>query len=166
MLHPSWSNAWVRYELTVQRLNVKDDTDKWIGGGMVASAKTMNTGKNIILLGLALQIIFFGIFVVTSVVFHRRALRSSSTTPAFQWQKYLYTLYISSALILVRSLFRMIEFGAGRDSILQKSEVFLYIFDSVLMLGAMICFNIVHPGGIIGRKSKGRGDVMLISGEE
>lgn len=134
---------------------------------MVAKASTANTGKTVIILGLALQIIFFGIFLITSMVFHMRARRSSETTPAQYWQKYIFTLYISGALILVRSVFRMIEFGAGRDSPLQKSEVYLYIFDAVLMLGAMTVFNIVHPGDIIGRDTRARrDDVMLTSGDE
>jgi RTA1 like protein len=133
---------------------------------MVASSKTANLGKNIILIGLALQIIFFGIFITTSIIFHMRARSSSQTTSPSLWQKYIYTLYISSSLILVRSVFRMIEFGAGRGSILQTSEVFLYIFDAVLMFGAMVCFNVVHPGEIIGRNARAAGDVMLNSGDE
>jgi hypothetical protein len=134
---------------------------------MVANSKTVNTGKNVILLGLALQIIFFGLFLGTSVMFHLRAKRSSETTSHTIWQKYIFTLYISSMLILIRSVFRMIEFGAGRSSVLQTSEVFLYIFDAVLMLGAMVCFNVVHPGDIIGRDSAARRDnIMLGNGYE
>lgn len=60
----------------------------------------------------------------------------------------------------------MIEFGAGRSSVLQTNEAFLYIFDAVLMVGAMVCFNIVHPGEIIGRNARpsNHGDVMMASG--
>jgi hypothetical protein len=31
-------------------------------------------------------------------------------------------------------------------------EAFLYLFDSVLMFGVMVLFNLVHPGSITGRR--------------
>jgi hypothetical protein len=114
----------------------------------------MATGKRLVVIGLFLRIVFFGVFVITGGVFHYRIVRSP--TPAStvnSWQKYMFTLYTASVLILIRSIFRVFEFSGGNDGVLMRSEVFLYIFDSVLMLGVMVSFNAVHPGSIIGRKS-------------
>ena len=119
----------------------------------MASSKTMTTGKLLVVTGLCLQIIFFGFFVICGGRFHHRIVQSP--TLAFtntSWKKYIYTLYAASVIILIRSIFRVVLFAENNDSFLMRNEVFLYIFDSVLMLSVMILFNIVHPGAIIGRK--------------
>ncbi len=132
----------------------------------MAKASSQNLGKDLIVLGLLLQIAFFGLFLITSGIFHKRALRSPTAPPAAVWQKYVLTLYAAGGLILIRSIFRVIEFSAGRNSVLQKTEVWMYIFDAVLMFATMVCFNVVHPGDIIGRKGEGLGEVMVLSGGE
>ena len=70
------------------------------------------------------------------------------------WQKHLYALYVASMLILVRSIFRVIEYVQGNNGYLLKKEVFLYIFDAVLMFLCMVWLNIVHPGEIHFGRSK------------
>lgn len=129
----------------------------------MAKASSLNLGKTLIVLGLFLQIAFFGIFLVTSGIFHKRALRSPTAPAAVVWQKYIFTLYVAGGLILIRSVFRVMEFLAGRNSVLQRTEVYLYIFDAVLMFATMVCFNVVHPGDIIGRKGQGPEEVMVMS---
>jgi hypothetical protein len=126
----------------------------------VSKASSINNGKHLIVVGLFLQIIFFGIFLVTSLIFDRR-LRKSPTpaSAAINWQKYMLTLYFTGILILIRSVFRVVEFTGGNDGPLMTSEVYLYIFDAVLMLGVLVSLNVVHPGDIIGKKAK---DSMMV----
>lgn len=122
----------------------------------MANVKTMAFGKRLVVLGLLLQIIFFGIFSITGGVFHLRIVRSSTSASVHNnWKPCMYALYAASVLILIRSVFRVIEFDEGNDGLL-SNEVFLYLFDAVLMLGVMIAFNIIHPGLILGRKAQGR----------
>ena len=122
----------------------------------MANLKTMTFGKHLIIVGLLLQIIFFGIFVVTGGIFHFRIARSPTPASTYNnWKPYMYTLYTASTLILIRSVFRVIEFSGGNDGVLLRDEVFLYLFDAVLMTGVMVVFNVVHPGMIIGRKAHG-----------
>ena len=132
----------------------------------MANSATMSAGKRLVTIGLLLQIIFFGIFVASGGLFHYRILRTP--TPVSQqvkWQKYIYALYFSSALILIRSVFRLIEFNEGNDGFIMRKEVFLYIFDAVFMLAVVVCFNVVHPGLIIGRNVQ-RSEMQLSSREE
>ncbi|KAH6716517.1 RTA1 like protein-domain-containing protein [Leptodontidium sp. MPI-SDFR-AT-0119] len=132
------------------------------GGSMMANASSQNLGKNLVILGLVLQILFFGLFVITSVIFHRRMIASpTQSSLRAPWQKYLYALYGASLLILIRSLFRIFEFAGGHDGTLMSSEVYIYIFDAVLMWGVMVAFNVVHPGEIIGRRGDLKGAVPL-----
>ena len=122
----------------------------------MANVKTMVFGKHLVVVGLLLQITFFGIFIITGGIFHFRIARSRTPASTYNnWKPYMYTLYAASVLILIRSVFRVIEFSGGNDGVLLRNEVFLYIFDAVLMSGVMVAFNVIHPGAIIGKKTRG-----------
>lgn len=125
-----------------------------LGGGMLAKTDTFNKGKNIILIGLFIQIIFFGLFLICGGIFHYRIVRTPTPSSVQNnWLKYMYALYGAGFLILVRSLFRVLEFTQGHDGTIQTHEVYLYVFDGVLMFGVMAMFNAAHPGELIGRKA-------------
>ncbi|KAH8198544.1 hypothetical protein TruAng_007276 [Truncatella angustata] len=125
------------------------------GGGLLASANDadgLQRGQNIIMGGLAVQLIGFSVFILVSILFHWRILQNPTSTSATSnapWQRFLYVLYAVSVLILIRSIFRIIEYGQGWDGSLQTFEAVLYIFDGLLMLSAMILLNIWHPSRII-----------------
>ncbi|PVH76164.1 RTA1-domain-containing protein [Cadophora sp. DSE1049] len=137
------------------------------GGSMMANASSQNLGKTLVIAGLVLQILFFGLFVGTSILFHRRlALSPTTASRRAPWQKYLWALYAASLLIFIRSIFRIFEFAGGHDGTLMSSEVYIYVFDAVLMLGVMVAFNVVHPGEIIGRRGDLKGAVPLQGGLE
>jgi hypothetical protein len=65
------------------------------------------------------------------------------------WQSFMYVLYAASALILIRSTFRIVEYVMGQDGVLLDHEYYLYIFDSVLMFVTMVILNVWHPSRII-----------------
>jgi hypothetical protein len=127
------------------------------GGGILAQAKTasnLSLGENVILAGLLIQILFFGVFMVVTIVVHRRIAGFATRRPTF-----FYALYAVSALVMVRSIFRVAEYAGGSTGTLQSSEVYIYIFDATLMLGVAILFGVYHPSkvmdtrGIEGAKS-------------
>lgn len=119
-----------------------------------------DTGNNVIIGGLVLQLIWFAIFVVVAAVFHYR-LRSIPTIRSQQsdcrWQLYLQTLYVASCLIIIRNLFRVIEYAQGNDGYLLTKEAFIYIFDALPMLIVVTWFHWRHPGeiGLLLRGEKG-----------
>lgn len=122
---------------------------------MLAQAKTksqVDTSQNTITAGLGIQILFFGLFVITAGIFHWRIVRMPtmrSQTTTIPWQKHLFVLYAASFLILIRSAFRIIEYMMGQDGVLLDHEIYLYIFDATLMFFVMIIFNVFHPSQII-----------------
>ncbi|KAG9497590.1 hypothetical protein J7337_010451 [Fusarium musae] len=125
------------------------------GGGMLATAKTKSAvkrGENIIVGGLGIQIIFFGFFMIVTLVFHLRINRNPTqksqeiTTP---WRKLLFVLYSASLFIMVRSVFRVAEYVMGKDSELQSKEYFIYIFDALLMSLVVVALNVFHPSRVI-----------------
>ncbi|KAH6687838.1 RTA1 like protein-domain-containing protein [Plectosphaerella plurivora] len=119
------------------------------GAGLMVMDGMMKTGEKIIIGGLFVQIIVFGLFIVTSVLFHRRVNRHDPTTSQTygdQWRRTLIMLYIVSVFILVRSVFRVIEYIMGNDGYLLKNEWTLYVFDAVLMFGVVAIFAWEFPG--------------------
>ncbi|RKL41651.1 hypothetical protein BFJ72_g5543 [Fusarium proliferatum] len=117
------------------------------GGGIQASRKigAYDRGEKVILAGLFVQIVVFGFFVITSGLFHRKCL--NNPTPAarentFPWKLDLNVLYTVSILILIRSIFRVVEYTQGNGGFLISHEVFLYVFDALLMVMVMAIFLI------------------------
>ncbi|CAI7567830.1 unnamed protein product [Penicillium pancosmium] len=120
------------------------------GGGIQSSGslENMKSGERIILAGLFIQILFFGFFIITSSAFDYKLKKypiPRSFDHKIPWRKHLNVLYVTSFLILVRSLFRVAEYLQGNDGYLLHHEVFLYIFDAVLMFITMMVFNLIHP---------------------
>ncbi|KAH8782680.1 RTA1 like protein-domain-containing protein [Diaporthe sp. PMI_573] len=132
------------------------------GGGGIQAAGTLelfNIGEKIIIAGLFVQICIFGFFVVTSVLFHVRLVKSPTsivTAGEIPWKRYLIVLYITSGIILVRSIFRVVEYLQGNSGYLISHEIFLYMFDALLMALTMAIFVIwyvEHLDGTRRRKS-------------
>ncbi|PYH78083.1 RTA1-domain-containing protein [Aspergillus uvarum CBS 121591] len=138
------------------------------GGGIQASGglSGMQTGEHIIVAGLFVQIFFFGFFIVTAGAFDRKLKKypiPRCRDPSIPWRKHLNILYLTSFLIMVRSVFRLIEYLQGNDGYLLHHEVFLYLFDAVLIFSAMAVFNFFHPSEIT-HLLGGRGDYELQGG--
>jgi len=115
-----------------------------VGGGILASATNdkakSDLGKYVILSGLVLQIILFGLFVVIAIIFHRRLRRTptkDSHRSTIRWETMLHVLYGVSLLIMVRNVVRVIEYAGGREGYLLSHEWPLYVFDAILMALAM-----------------------------
>ncbi|KAL4877395.1 RTA1 like protein-domain-containing protein [Aspergillus karnatakaensis] len=124
------------------------------GGGIMLlqseDSERASLGSRIIFLGLLVQILFLLLYIIPTSIFHRRMLRTplhqSNTEITIPWQKYMTLLHSTVGLILVRTVFRAVEFGQGADGALRNKEAFIYIFDGILMLAGWIIFNIWHPG--------------------
>ncbi|KAH8590092.1 RTA1 like protein-domain-containing protein [Bisporella sp. PMI_857] len=125
-----------------------------VGGGSMLSSKdegVIKSGEKLVIAGLFVQLAYFGFFIAVALVFHRRMLAkptSSSLRADIHWKKYLTTLYVTSVLILIRSVFRVIEYLQGNNGSLLRKEIYLYIFDSVLMFLVLAWMNWFHPSEI------------------
>ena len=107
--------------------------------------------EKIIVGGLFLQLIFLSVFIVTAGVFHyrmKRAPTAASQRREVRWERYLATVYIASVLILVRSVFRVIEYLQGHNGYLLTTEWFLYVFDAMLILLVVGLLNWWHPSEV------------------
>ncbi|PYI11235.1 putative RTA1 domain protein [Aspergillus sclerotiicarbonarius CBS 121057] len=120
--------------------------------------------KLCVIVGLVIQLISFAIFWLTAVVFGKRIARSPTTESCnrdLPWQQSLHMLYAVSSLVLVRSIFRIIEYVMGNDGYPLQHEWTMYIFDSVPMAIVMLIFYIWYPN----RLQRSAGQSMSISRE-
>jgi hypothetical protein len=124
------------------------------GGGIQASGteSALKTGSRLVVGGLFIQLFFFGCFIAVAVHFDI-AMHKVPTTRAqssdVPWRKHLIILYAASVLVMIRSIFRVVEYLQGFSGYLLSHEVYLYIFDAVLMFFMMVMFNIVHPSEVV-----------------
>jgi hypothetical protein len=118
------------------------------GGGMMAKGQNSGGfGQKLIVIGLFVQVAFFGCFIIVMSLFAWRIYHSPTpvssslkrTRPTFgNWKHGLAVLVMSSVLILIRSIYRIAEYIQGTDGYLQSQEVFLFAFDSVLMFVSVV----------------------------
>jgi hypothetical protein len=130
------------------------------GAGLLGNPKLIKHGDAIIVCGLGLQVIIFAGFMYACVRFHirfRRYLGKEGRTDV-SWEATLNMLYITSVVISIRNIFRLVEFIMGKDSYLFDNEWPVYVFDGALMLVVMGVFYIWYPDRL---QSNGTRDSML-----
>ncbi|KAF3014889.1 hypothetical protein E8E15_004955 [Penicillium rubens] len=132
--------------------------------GLMATGDNTKLGSNIVVAGLVIQVIMFGLFIVTSAVFEVR-MRRSPPTEAFNnrinWIGRVRTLYAVSALILIRSIFRVVEYAAGNHGYPLTHEWMLYVFDSALMIICMVIWDNENLSGDITWQEEDGSEVFL-----
>ncbi|KAF2452811.1 putative RTA1 domain protein [Lineolata rhizophorae] len=127
------------------------------GGGLQAQEGNRNLGRAIVLVGLVAQILIFGFFIVVAGVFHVRTVKApTEVSPRIPWRKHMFMLYLTSALIMVRNLVRVVEYAQGYSGYIITHEWCLFVFDSLLMFAAMLALFIAHPGSLIGRSPESK----------
>ncbi|KAK6987677.1 RTA1 like protein-domain-containing protein [Favolaschia claudopus] len=133
-----------------------------IGGSMTTSSNidTIHLGNKIVLVGLALQLVSFGLFTTLIIVFGFR-VRSRfpqvwnatgsegfspfASSPVGDWHILYYTLCLSCVAILIRSIYRLTEFIQGYTGYISRHEAFFYLFDALPLWIAMTLYCVVWP---------------------
>lgn len=140
------------------------------GAGIMVQGKadSMKTGQNVVIGGLILQVVMFALFIVTGLHFHLRFRRHGSIEAWAQvpWQGTLHMLYITSSFVMVRNIFRVVEYACGSDGYLLSTEWPLYVFDGVLMLFTMSWFFWRYPSELKQLQSQSGSDVQMSSMDE
>jgi hypothetical protein len=120
--------------------------------GLMVTGKNVDLGNKIVVTGLILQVISFGLFILTAVVFQVRILKfptpESFNNTNIPWKRDLNGLYAMSALAITRSIFRVVEYSLGNDGYPLNNEWTLYIFDSVPMFFVMVILYFRYPSKI------------------
>ncbi|RBQ74908.1 hypothetical protein FVER14953_13726 [Fusarium verticillioides] len=131
------------------------------GAAQAATGKDKTLAENLDALhiymgGVGLQLFFILIFAVFGVHLFRRLRGSNlgldSGTQKRSVMMLFYAMFIALALIVLRIIFRLIEYSQGLDSDIPRHEAYQYALDSLPMLIALVAFNVVHPARVMGSK--------------
>ncbi|KZT62422.1 RTA1 like protein, partial [Calocera cornea HHB12733] len=118
----------------------------------------LNLGDNILLAGLAINLASFVVFVMQVSYFDYKTRTAGA--PTGRWRKLLYALYGSTALVLVRQVYRVIEFSQGWFGFLPTHEAYFYGLDSLVILLASAVYVWYWPNRYI------PGDKLVRLGED
>ncbi|KAL4729631.1 hypothetical protein ACLX1H_004052 [Fusarium chlamydosporum] len=128
------------------------------------SDSEIQTGHALIKTSLLLQIVVVILFITLAVIFHRRCIANGITNERLVSP--LWTLYASMALILSRTIYRIVEYfsvaelryGADFDPAtinpVVRYEWYFYVFEAALMLINLGMFNVRHPRRYLPRNNK------------
>ncbi|KAH7233515.1 RTA1 like protein-domain-containing protein [Fusarium tricinctum] len=118
----------------------------------------LNLGKTLGLVGVSTQIAGFGLFTIAAIRFHFTSRRLSGEFArqnqvkhgiAKKWMTLLIVVNVSCLLILVRSIYREIDFAGGKDGKTHQKEWYLYVFDTLPILLVVFLYNIFFPANYL-----------------
>jgi hypothetical protein len=122
-------------------------------------------GHTLLKTGLVIQLAVVACFLLLAGIFHRRCVKAGVAGPNLR--SALLTLYCSSALITVRTIYRVVEYWSLADALhfqpgfdpmtlspLIRYEWFFYVFEATLMLCNNILLNVRHPRKYLPKSTK------------
>lgn len=133
------------------------------GGGLQATSGDISKyGQWIVVAGLIVQVFAFGYYMLVAVrfqthirkasergIYHGRTMNLGGGLFNFirlaHVERILAALHISSALIMVRSIYRLAEYIEGREGWLATHEWTFYIFDTLTMFLVMVVLAAIYP---------------------
>ncbi|EPS40106.1 hypothetical protein H072_6075 [Dactylellina haptotyla CBS 200.50] len=107
-------------------------------------------GQGLLRAALILQLLLFLAFAYFSVKLQKNA---SKLGIHGQWKMSLYTLYVCGFFIMVRCIYRLVEFFEGFQGHLIQHEIYFYVLECVPMLLSTGYMNAMHVSRWLPRKS-------------
>ncbi|KAK4145959.1 RTA1 like protein-domain-containing protein [Dichotomopilus funicola] len=146
---PSKLFAWVFIPFDIVSLILQA-----LGGALSATQASSGnkSGVNISMGGLILQVITLGIFVILFADYVVRYIRHPLRPVGSRLKLFLAFLFLAIILVLVRCAYRIEELSDGYDGPLIRDEALFVGLESVMMVLAVFCLNIAHPGFVFGRE--------------
>ena len=131
----------------------------------------MKIGVDVLMVGLAVQLATFLVFFLIVGKFHRlvrgaKGIENVRAEAGEGWKRVLLAVEVSSGLIVVRSVYRLVEFAMGIHGYPFTHEWMFYVFESLPMFPAISVFCVWHQAGYFGSgKGKRGGGVLLESSD-
>ncbi|KAJ6473348.1 RTA1 like protein-domain-containing protein [Mycena vitilis] len=141
------------------------------GGGLTSIGGSLaNVGDKISMFGLSLQLLSFALFTVLLLQFGWRfctefpdswrpnpsghPFRLFSFDSVQDWRVLYFTTCLTCIGILVRSVFRIIEFAGGYTGFIATHEGYFYVFDALPLWLAMTLYCFVWPPRFLGHQAE------------
>ncbi|BFZ58801.1 hypothetical protein PYCC9005_005866 [Savitreella phatthalungensis] len=112
------------------------------GGGLQTSTNdaSKSLGQKLVIVGLCIQLVAFTFFLITTWIFSGRLARTTQEV-----RKIVIGISISGPLILIRSVYRVVEYAQGYTGYIMTHEWALYVFDTLPMLLLTFALFILFP---------------------
>ncbi|EGO01240.1 hypothetical protein SERLA73DRAFT_179372 [Serpula lacrymans var. lacrymans S7.3] len=143
-------------------------TIQGVGGGIAASAsgngQNANTGGNIMLVGIVIQMIAISIFVLCASEFLiRYANDKPLRAPADEEEKVsslsngmnprmkllIYAIAFNTTCLFIRAVYRTIELTDGWNGRIISTQVYFNVLDAGMVTLAIFTLNFFHPGYLL-----------------
>ena len=123
-----------------------------------------NMGRNLLKAALIIQLCIMACFLLLAGYFHRKCYKANLLPKNLK--AVLYTLYLSSTLIMIRTIYRTVEYlsfsnvrvQSGLDpmslSPIIRYEWFFWVFEGMLMIINSVLLNVRHPARYLPRNTK------------
>ncbi|KAE9364838.1 hypothetical protein N431DRAFT_111625 [Stipitochalara longipes BDJ] len=130
---------------------------KICGAAMIGAAESKNKnptiGKNILMAGLCVQVFSFFVFLILLGIFLRKSRK-------ILWQQKVEKVFIvvfvaATMLVYLRTCFRLAEVAQGVKAYLFTHEKFFGCLEFMPIVGAMVLFNMFHPGRCLRKENDG-----------
>ncbi|KAI1080270.1 RTA1 like protein-domain-containing protein [Whalleya microplaca] len=145
---------------TFAAISMVIETLNGVGASYVSNqslpTKTQQAGKTLLQAALVMQLVVVTLFITLAVTFQIRCRRNGINH--VKVNQALLTLYVSSTIIMVRCIYRAVEFfdlsnanysspdfDPSTLSPIIRYEWFFYVFEATLMLCNSVLLNIRHP---------------------
>lgn len=137
------------------------------GGGLQGAKKKNLTsiGQGTTIFGLAVQVVAFTVFLWLTWHFTAAMLKDFNS-PAYTcaekgqerswkapWRRCIYAIYASGTLILIRSIYRIIEYAMGHEGYLMVHEMYFYALDTLPMFLTTLVFIVVFAPALLKRQA-------------
>ena len=133
------------------------------GGGLASTASHQNkdpsVGNNIMIAGLAIQVVTLLLFIILCADFAVKTLRRmrqmgqaaldpkhAKLRASWSFQGFLCALTIATIGIFIRSVYRVAELSDGWEGELIKNQTLFIVLEGVMVILAVLVLNAFHPG--------------------
>jgi hypothetical protein len=129
-----------------------------VGAAMIGAAESKNkdpsSGKNILLAGLAIQVVSFFVFLSLLSVFLAKSRKVLWGAGGEEGRKlFLVAFVLATVLVYLRTCFRLAEVAQGVKAFLFTHEDYFACLEFAPIAGAMLLFNFWHPGRFLKKEA-------------
>ena len=101
----------------------------------------IKTGQTVIEIGLAWGLAFIGLFFFVTIFVYVSSTYAIRSHPQYELIRRMYiSLFVTITLLLIRSIYRMVEYTTGQTSYVSSHEWVFGIFDTMLMALACVFY--------------------------
>ena len=138
------------------------------GGALAASqdaSHPSDTGVNIMIAGLAFQVVSLTLFIVLGLEFAFRARKARESDLDYKFiglrrrtlfRLFPYALAIATTTVFIRCIFRVAELKDGFGGKIANNEPLFMVFEGPMIIIALIALTACHPGSAFGSASSWR----------